>query len=796
MSTLSLFDDFPPEIQQLRQEIHHHNYRYYALDDPQITDAEYDRLMQRLRELEAQYPESVTPESPTQRVGVTPLSAFQTVVHEMPMLSLDNAFSDEDLLAFNQRVQDRLKTTDEIEYACELKLDGAAVSLLYRHGRLVRGATRGDGINGEDITQNVRTIKSIPLRLAGSGYPSVLEVRGEIYMPKAGFNALNEKARAADDKLFVNPRNAAAGSLRQLDSRITASRPLEMCAYSVGWMEGGELPETHSGILAALKTWGFLTNRETQVAKNIQEAMAFYRRIGEKRNALAYDIDGIVLKVNARDLQDQLGFIARSPRWAIAYKFPAQEESTELLDVEFQVGRTGVITPVAKLKPVFVGGVTVSNATLHNNDQILKLGICYNDTVVVKRAGDVIPKVVAVLTHNGGDKIVYPKICPCCKGPIEKETKVKKLKTKSSVVENSATICKAGLKCKDQLVQTLAHFVSRDAMDIEGLGERILLQLVDNHLVSNPADLYRLEFDQLVTLEGFAEKSAQNCLDSIQASKEVELSKFIFSLGIPEVGQETARRLATALGTIEYLMNVKVEVLTYIKDVGVEVANEIYDFFRKNDNRFMVNDLLRVLSVKQTNILSREFKFAPTLSNFIEKLSINGVATVMADALAKNFSLSDLCKIREDDLFLIRTEKGSKLQAKAIRGLLEFFSDQENCIYVQELEKSLKDVGAHWESRIDDLESQGESQPLTGMSFVITGSFPGMDRSDLKIYIESNGGKVPSGNVSKTTTYLVAGEGGGSKRVNAEKLGVQIISIDELRELIVSKSVSTIGNDV
>lgn len=796
MSTLSLFDNFPPEIEELREKIREHNYRYYALDNPQITDAEYDRLMQRLRELEAQYPESVTPDSPTQRVGATPLSAFKTVVHEMPMLSLDNAFSDEDLLAFNQRVQDRLKTTDEIEYACELKLDGIAVSLLYRDGLLVRGATRGDGTNGEDITQNVRTIKSIPLRLAGSGYPAVLEVRGEIYMPKAGFNALNEKAREAEEKLFVNPRNAAAGSLRQLDSRITASRPLEMCAHSVGLVERGELPSTHSKILTALKSWGFLINRETQVANNIQGAIEFYSHIGEKRGALAYDIDGIVFKVNSRELQEDLGFIARSPRWAIAYKFPAQEESTELLDVEFQVGRTGVITPVAKLKPVFVGGVTVSNATLHNNDQILKLGICYNDTVVVKRAGDVIPKVVAVLIHNGGGKVVYPKICPCCKNPIEKEIKVKKLKTKLNVVENSATVCKAGFKCKDQLVQTLAHFVSRDAMDIEGLGERILLQLVDNHLVSNPADLYGLEFDRLVTLEGFAEKSAQNCLDSIRASKEVELSKFIFSLGIPEVGQETARRLAAALGTIEYLMSAKVEVLTYIKDIGVEVANEIYDFFQKNDNRLMVNDLLNVLFVKQTNILSRQFKFAPTLSNFIEKLSINGVATVIADALAKSFSLSDLCKIREDDLFLIRTGKGSKLTAKATKGLLDFFSDQENCIYVQELEMSLKKIGAHWDDRIDDSQAQSESQPLTGMNFVITGSFSGMDRSDLKIYIEGNGGRVPSGNVSKTTTYLVAGEGGGSKRVNAEKLGIPIINIDELRELIVSKSVVATGNAI
>ena len=575
MSTLSLFDDFPPDIEQLRQEINYHNYRYYALDDPQITDADYDRLMQRLRELEAQYPASITPESPTQRVGAAPLSAFQTVVHEMPMLSLDNAFSDEDLLAFNQRVQDRLKSTEDIEYACEVKLDGIAVSLLYRNGLLVRGATRGDGTNGEDITQNVRTIKSIPLRLHGEGFPAVLEVRGEIYMPKAGFNALNENARITGEKLFVNPRNAAAGSLRQLDSRITANRPLEMCAYSVGWVDGGELPATHSNVLAALKSWGFLTNRETQVAKNIHEAIAFYRHIGEKRDALAYDIDGIVFKVNSRKLQDSLGFISRAPRWAIAYKFPAQEESTLLLDVEFQVGRTGAVTPVARLQPVFVGGVTVSNATLHNRDEINRLGIKIGDTVIIRRAGDVIPQIVQVVESKrtpGARDIVFPESCPVCGSPVE------------TVADEAVARCSGGLVCAAQRKEAIKHYASRKAMNIEGLGDKLVEQLVDSGLVNTLADIYSLTREQLSAMERMGEKSADNIINALEISKKTTLAKFIYALGIREVGEATARNFANYFGSFEALAAADQETLQKVPDVGPVVAHFVAEFFAQESN--------------------------------------------------------------------------------------------------------------------------------------------------------------------------------------------------------------------
>jgi DNA ligase (NAD+) len=579
---MSTIDSFPAEINELRKTINYHNYRYYALDNPEIPDAEYDRLMTRLRDLEAQYPESITADSPTQRVGAKPVSAFNTVVHEVPMLSLDNAFSDAELIAFNQRILDRLKIKGDIEYSCELKLDGIAVSLLYHDGLLVRGATRGDGYNGEEITQNVRTINSIPLRLHGEGFPALLEVRGEVYMPKAAFNALNEKARAADEKLFVNPRNAAAGALRQLDSKITASRRLEMCAYSIGQVAGGELPDTHSGLLNALKTWGFLTNRETATANSIHEAIEFYRRIGEKRDALAYDIDGIVFKVNSRRLQEELGFISRAPRWAIAYKFPAQEESTTLIDVEFQVGRTGAVTPVARLKPVFVGGVTVSNATLHNRDEIQRLNIKVGDTVIVRRAGDVIPQIVQVIEskrpENARD-IIFPEHCPVCGSPVE------------TVADEAVARCSGGLICAAQRKEAIKHFASRKAMNVEGLGDKLVDQLVELGLVKTLADLYSLTHEQLASLDRMGGKSADNILQSLENTKKTTLAKFIYALGIREVGEATARNFANYFGSFEALAAADEDALQRVPDVGPVVAHFVAEFFELESNRVAVQKL-------------------------------------------------------------------------------------------------------------------------------------------------------------------------------------------------------------
>lgn len=564
-------DEPGAEIVALREQLRDWNYRYYVLDDPSVPDAEYDRALRRLQELEAAHPELVTPDSPTQRVGDQPLSQFNQVTHELPMLSLDNAFDADELRAFNRRLLDRLgEGTDPIDFSCEPKLDGIAVSLLYRDGVLERGATRGDGTTGEDITHNVRTIDSIPLRLRGSDYPRRLEVRGEIYMPRAGFEQLNERARQLGEKTFVNPRNAAAGSLRQLDARITRERPLEMCCYGVGLVEGGELPDEHAAILLCLRDWGLRINGESRVVSGIDACEAYYDELAARRDALPYDIDGIVYKVNRLDLQRRLGFVARAPRWAIARKFPAQEEMTRLLDVEFQVGRTGAITPVARLEPVFVGGVTVSNATLHNSDEIARLGVQIGDTVIVRRAGDVIPQVVSVVMERrpaDARPVVFPGQCPVCGSPTEREA------------EEAVTRCMGGLVCAAQQKAAIKHFASRRAMDIEGLGDKLVEQLVDQKMVENVAGLYHLDKGRLLTLERMGEKSADNLLAAIEKSKATTLPRFIFALGIREVGEATARNLAQHFGSWEALVAASEDTLLDVADVGPVVADHLRQFF-------------------------------------------------------------------------------------------------------------------------------------------------------------------------------------------------------------------------
>jgi DNA ligase (NAD+) len=488
------------------------------------------------------------------------------------MLSLDNAFNDDEQRDFNRRARDRLKLQEDIDYACEPKLDGIAVSLLYEDGLLVRGATRGDGSTGEDITQNVRTVASIPLRLLGSGYPQRLEVRGEIYMPRASFDALNERARAQGEKPFVNPRNAAAGSLRQLDPAITAARKLEMCAYAIGRVEGGEMPDRHTEVLEQLHRWGFLINPEMAVVSSIEGCLEYYRRIGAKRDSLRYDIDGIVFKVNSRQIQQQLGFVARAPRWAVAYKFPAQEEQTVLEDVEFQVGRTGAVTPVARLTPVFVGGVTVSNATLHNRDEIERLGVCIGDTVIVRRAGDVIPQVVAVVRDRRpptARAIEFPVTCPVCDSPVE------------TLPDEVVARCTGGLVCEAQRKQAIKHFVSRRAMDIEGLGDKLVEQLVDLQLVHSVADLYQLDVPTLAALERMGQKSAQNLVAALEASKATTFERFLYALGIREVGEATARALARHFGNLPALLAATEEALQQVADVGPVVAHSVAEFFQQ-----------------------------------------------------------------------------------------------------------------------------------------------------------------------------------------------------------------------
>lgn len=573
------------QIESLREQIRHHNYRYHVLDDPEIPDAEYDRLMRQLQSLEDDHPELVTEDSPTQRVGDEPVAAFGTIEHKLPMLSLENAFSEDELRDFHRRVRDRLELEDdddELEYAAEPKLDGAAVSLLYEDGRFVRGATRGDGTTGEDITHNVRTIEAVPLKMRGQGFPRQLEVRGEVFMPKAGFEAYNKRALEAGDKAFVNPRNAAAGSLRQLDPKLTAQRPLDIYVYSVGVIEDGNLPDFHDQVLDQLQDWGFKTCPQRSVVEGIDGCLAYYGRIGEMRDTLPYEIDGVVYKVNSLAYQRELGFVSRAPRWALAHKFPAQEELTKVEGVEFQVGRTGALTPVARLTPVFVGGVTVSNATLHNIDELHRKDVRVGDSVIVRRAGDVIPEVVSVIKERRPKRtrrIQLPKKCPVCASAVVRE-------------EGEAVArCSGGLFCAAQRVESLKHFVSRKAMDIDGLGAKLVEQLVAAGRVHTPADLYSLEKEELAALERMGEKSAENLLAAIESSKKTTLARFLFALGIREVGEATAAGLAAHYGRLEPIEVASEEELQGVADIGPVVAARIHAFFREPHNREVIKRL-------------------------------------------------------------------------------------------------------------------------------------------------------------------------------------------------------------
>jgi len=566
----------------LRDQLHHHSYQYYVLDAPQLPDAEYDRLFRELLDIEAAHPEWLSADSPSQRVGAEPLPSFSQVRHETPMLSLDNVFSEQELLDFDRRVKARLDDAVTPTYACEPKLDGIAVSLLYVDGILVRGATRGDGRVGEDITQNVKTITSIPLRLHGEGWPEELEVRGEIYMPRAGFERINALGRETDGKVFVNPRNAAAGSLRQLDSRITAKRPLEMSCYGIAQQEGEALFTSHSEGLLRLREWGFLVSPELRVVDSIEGCVAYYQDLLARRDGLAYDIDGIVFKVDSLALQGQLGFVSRAPRWAIAHKFPAQEEITLLRDVEFQVGRTGAVTPVAKLEPVFVGGVTVSNASLHNFDEIGRLGVMVGDYVVVRRAGDVIPQIVQVVVERRPDSataIVAPLTCPVCESLLERAPGEAVLR------------CSGGLVCGAQRKEAIKHFASRKAMDIDGLGDKLVEQFVDAGLIESVADLYLLTVEQIANLERMGQKSAENLIAALDKSRSTTLPRFLYSLGIREVGEATALNLAKHFGGLPELMAASEDMLIEVEDVGHIVASHLHAFFATEFNRDVVQQL-------------------------------------------------------------------------------------------------------------------------------------------------------------------------------------------------------------
>lgn len=581
---------------ELRAQLEHHNYRYYVLDDPEIPDVEYDRMFRELQALEAGHPSLLTDDSPTQRIGAAPVAGFAPSEHLLPMLSLENAFTSDELQAFDRRVRERLGLQDPIQYCAETKLDGVAVSLRYEQGSLRRAATRGDGRIGEDITHNVRTIDAVPLRLRGEAHPRLLEVRGEVYIPKAGFAALNTRLAADGEKTFMNPRNAAAGTLRQLDPRIAAARPLEFYAYGVGFFHGGELPLRHSEILALLREWGVRVSPLSRVVVGAEGCQAYYDEIALRRDNLPYEIDGVVLKVDALAQQDALGFVARAPRWAIAFKFPAQEVSTMLRGVDFQVGRTGALTPVARLEPVFVGGVIVSNATLHNVDEIERKDIRVGDTVIVRRAGDVIPEVVRVVEQRRSGheaRIFLPATCPACGSDVVRPE------------GQSVARCSGGLFCPAQRKEKLRHFASRRAMDIEGLGAKLIEQLVDTgidgEIVHSPADLYLLNASSLAGLERMGEKSAVKLIAAIEKSKNTTLPRFLFALGIPEVGEVTAANLAQHFGDVDRIAGADQQELEKVPDIGPVVAQHVHEFFRQPENLRVIQEMRR-LGVRWTAV--------------------------------------------------------------------------------------------------------------------------------------------------------------------------------------------------
>jgi DNA ligase (NAD+) len=570
-------------VKQLRDQIDRHNYHYYVLDDPQIPDSEYDRLLRELQQIESNHPELITTDSPTQRVGAEPLKQFASVEHSVPMLSLDNAFSEDEFAKFERRVKERLGTEHEIIYCAEPKLDGLAVSLRYENGLLVQAATRGDGSHGEDVTHNVRTIQSVPLRLFGEGLPHILEVRGEVFMPKAGFERFNQQARKAGLKEFVNPRNAAAGSLRQLDPRITATRPLNMFCYGFGEIAGGHLASTHSESIKMLKQWGLRVSPELKIITGVRQCSDYFLQLAQRRDELEYDIDGVVFKVDRLQDQTELGFVARSPRWAIAWKFPAQEELTTVESIEFQVGRTGAITPVARLKPVFVGGVTVSNATLHNMDEVTKKDIRVGDTVFVRRAGDVIPEVVRVLPERRKAyvrPVQLPTHCPECGADV--------IKPQGEAVAR----CSGGLYCSAQRKQAIKHFASRRAMDIEGLGDKLVDLIVDREMVHDLADIYSLTHAKLAGLERMGDKSADNLIQAMDRSKHTTLARFLYALGIREVGEVTASALADHFRELDAIKQANTYDLSLIEGIGPVMAEHIAAFFRQSHNLEVIQKLL------------------------------------------------------------------------------------------------------------------------------------------------------------------------------------------------------------
>ncbi len=776
--------DIRARARKLRAEIERHIHHYYDLDAPLVSDAEYDRLYRELQDLEFKYPELVTINSPTQRVGGQPQSGFEEVHHTIPMLSIETETNTDasGALNFDARIRKDLglKDTDPpVEYAAELKFDGLAISLRYEKGELMRAATRGNGRVGEDVTANIRTMPTseIPPTLHGNSSP-VLEVRGEVYMSRQAFELINERHRSAGQKLFANPRNAAAGSLRQIDTSITASRPLSFFAYGIGEIQGWETPSTHSALLHSLSALGLPVSKERLIAKGGAELAAFHTSIKERRNSLPFDIDGVVYKVNDLELQNRLGLKTREPRWAIAHKFPAEEKTTVVLEIDVQVGRTGALTPVARLAPVFVGGVRVTNATLHNEDELQRKGVRVGDTVIVRRAGDVIPEVVGVVENQprGPSPFKMPRDCPVCHSAVVR------------LPNEAVARCSGGLFCPAQRKQALLHYASRRAMNIDGLGAVVVDQLVDRHLVSDPAGLYGLEVTQLMELERMGEKSAQNLVAAITKSKQNPLERFIFAIGIPGVGETTAGTLTSSFGTLDRVMRAYPEVLTYAPDVGTELAHSISTFFQQPHNIAVIRQLCSVYAYREES-RGVDRAIAPTFAQFIEYLGIKQVAKKGADTLASHFSTVDeLTKATETELAKLDFHRRDIPKLVA-----EFFLDGKKVSRIRAVEAQLLEFGLHWSQT--DKDSHREKLPLEDKIFVLTGTLSLGSRELAEGRIKRLGGTV-TGSVSTRTNFLVFGEEPGGNKNKAESLkakGSGIEILDERQFLDFLKSVD--GND-
>ena len=768
--------------EQLRAQIDDANHRYHVLDEPTITDAEYDQLMRELEAIEAAHPELRTSDSPTQRVGSVPSSAFAQVRHEIPMLSLANAFTDQEVEDFVRRIEGRLERKN-LEFSVEPKFDGLAISLRYEGGVFARGATRGDGETGEDVSANLRTIKTIPLRLLGKGYPAVLEVRGEVYMPRAGFEKYNEAARASDCKikLLINPRNAAAGSLRQLDPRITARRPLAFYAYAVGAVDGGKLPPKHAAMLAKLREWGFPVSSLADTASGASGCLDYYRRIGAKRDKLPFDIDGVVYKLNDLSAQAELGFVGRTPRWAIAHKFPAQEQTTTVEDIIINIGRTGAATPAAKLKPVFVGGVTVTNATLHNADQVARLDVRVGDTVIVRRAGDVIPEVVSVVLEQRPARSKpwkMPERCPVCGSEIVREE------------DEAVARCTGGLTCAAQIVQGIFHFAARRAMDIDGLGERYIEDLSSLGYVKSVADLYKLSLDDLLEMKRrvdqrdgttpetvkvgkVATKWAENLIEGIDRSRQTTLARFLYALGITHVGESTAKALAVWFGDIDLIRHMPWPVLKAVPDIGGEVARAIDHFFMQQGNQDVIDALLdRGVRISDAHAPIGKLHAALAPANVLAAMEIPKLTQKRSGQLiAALGTIEAAAKGSRQQWVEAGVPEDVAEAAKAYLAADEGRALLKRCVVALHSVLAKAEKGA------------ATAGPLDGQSVVLTGTLASLTRDQAKERLEALGAKV-AGSVSKKTSFVVAGSEAGSKLDKATELGVEVWDEKRLTEYL------------